>query len=117
MNFKTTLMATLAIAAITQSGIANAATVIGTYSMDATASLSSGQGMAYNGSSWYYGAGSSWQRYNNSAWQTSSAPTDISDGSAGTFLADTSASGSLSLDLGFNNTYVVNGSGSVPGWA
>jgi hypothetical protein len=111
MKFKTIIMTTAVIAALVQNAVVHAATVIGNYSMEATATLVGGQGMAYNGTSWYYGSGTSWQTYNG-GWQSSAAPVDLSDGSAATFLADTSAANSLGLNLGFTGTHVVNGAGS-----
>lgn len=112
MKVKSMIMAIVAVLALSQGAAVSAATVIGTYSMEATATLAGGQGMAYNGTNWYYGSGASWQRYNNSSWQSSAAPTDLSDGSAATFLADTSSAGSLNLSFGFSGTNVVNGSGA-----
>ena len=112
MKFKAILVVTIAVIALLQGAAVSAATVIGTYLLEETATLVGGQGMAYNGTDWYYGSGTSWQRYATSAWQPSAAPADLSDGSTTTFLADTSSAGSLNLSLGFNNTHVVNGAGS-----
>lgn len=112
MKFKAILVVTFAVIALLQGAVVSAATVIGTYSLEETATLVGGQGMAYNGTDWYYGSGTSWQINATSGWQPSAAPAALSDTSATTFLADTSSAGSLNLSLGFNNTHVVNGTGS-----
>ncbi|MDQ1362966.1 MAG: hypothetical protein QG652_826, partial [Pseudomonadota bacterium] len=112
MKLKNLVIAAAAITILSQGTALQAATVIGTYSMEATATLTGGQGLAYNGSSWYYGFGSSWQTNTGTAWQSSTAPSDLNDISAASFLADTSSAGSLNLGFGFDGTHAVNGSGS-----
>lgn len=111
MNFKKILMTLVAVSALSQSAVISAATVIGTYSMEATATLAGGQGMAYNGTDWYYGSGASWQIH-NTAWQSSAAPTDLNDISAASFLAAMPTAGNLSLNFGFGDKDVVNGAGT-----
>ena len=111
MKIKKYALATLILSVFVYGASVSAATVIGTYSMDATATLVGGQGMAYNGTDWYYASNTNWQRYNG-AWQPSAAPTDLNDISAATFLAATSSAGSLSLNFDFTGTNAVNGTGS-----
>jgi len=87
---------------------------IGSYHFadDAVANqLLGGAGQAYNGTTDYYGTGVSWLSY-NSGWQPASAPSDITDNSAATFLANEFNTPALSLDIGFSNTSVFNGAGS-----
>lgn len=111
MTINAFIKTTVVLAALVYGSVASAATVIGTYSMEATATLAGGQGQTYNGTDWYYASNTSWQRYNGT-WQPSAAPADLNDVSAATFLAATSSSGSLTLNFDFTGTHVVNGSGS-----
>ena len=77
-----------------------AATVYGTYSVEANATLLSGQGTSYNGTSWFNG------------FQPPATPTTLNDTSVSSYLAAMPAQGTLSLGLGFTGTSAVNGAGS-----
>ena len=111
MRFKNTIKAAVIVTVLVQADVLSAATVYGTYSVEATATLVGGQGYAYNGTDWYSGAGAGWQRYSG-GWQASSAPAALDDGNAATFLAAMPTRGSLNLSFDFSGTNVVNGTGA-----
>lgn len=78
--------------------------------------LLAGNGQAYNGSTDYYGTGSTWLAFNNTpdamAWEPTSTPADITDNSISTYLAHQNGTPALSLDVGFSNTNIFNGADS-----
>jgi RHS repeat-associated protein len=75
--------------------------------------LISGNGQIYNGTSWYYTTGTSWQIFNDT-WQPTNPPSaDILDDSKATFLAamPTATNTLIQLELGFSGA-AINSSGS-----
>lgn len=111
---KLPLFATAMFAALASTSAA--AFSVGTYQLDDSAvasSLLSGSGMAYNGTDYYWGSGSSWQINTGSGWTGSAAPSELTDtGETGatTFLAATPDGGLFDLTLGFDA--LANGDGN-----
>ena len=111
MKYKNVILVAGVFTALFQMSNLFAATVYGTYSVEANATLLSGQGTSYNGTSWFTASETNWQQFNN-GFQPSAAPTTLNDTSVSSYLAAMPTQGTLSLDLGFTSTSAVNGAGS-----
>jgi len=121
MDIKRKLTCLLLLASSIATMQSNAATInVGTYSFDENNianTLISANGQSYSGSEDYYASGNTWQSYNydpnNLGWETTNTPSELTDTSAFSFLADeNSTAGPLSVQLGFSNASIANGDGA-----
>ncbi|RDH82773.1 MAG: hypothetical protein DIZ80_10885 [endosymbiont of Galathealinum brachiosum] len=115
MNINVILKPVLLFAALAAGSQVNAAS-IGSYAFEDNAvadQLISGQGTAYNGTSWYAGNrdSNSWLTYTGQAWANTNTPNDTTDSDLSTSLAAMQGAGSLSLELDFSQTFALNGNG------
>lgn len=115
MGIKHILQPVILFTALTIGIQVNAAS-IGTYIFEDNAvadQLISGQGQAYNGSSWYAGNrnSNSWLTYTGQAWANTNTPNDTTDSDLSTSLAAMQDAGNLSLELDFSQTFAINGDG------
>lgn len=116
MNFTRIALALVTGLASTQA----AAFLLGTYELDNSdlvSDLLSGNGIADNGTDFFSASGSQWSVWDSGAGQLvpAAAPTELTDSNlegVPTFLAAVPGSGPLGLELGFNNTTLVNGDGA-----